>query len=159
MKLEDIFNAVKKEGVEMWDITDLLQGPLIFWGVMIDNKQVAKELKRMYKNDKESLNTLYEKINAPLIVLEKYDGKPRLSYDSFAIYQNEKEIQYIDTDDMLGAKVYTLSKNKTVTLKKTDEYSNYIYESFKKDINSNGFKCLHKDKCPVSYLDKWHKGY
>ena len=51
--------------------------------------------------------------------ISKYIGKNELTQSDSIIY--------IDTDDMLGAKVYTLSKNKTVTLKKTDEYSNYIY--------------------------------
>ena len=156
MKLEEIFDVVKKEGVEQWDIASL-NGPLDFWGVMIDNKQIAKELKKMYRNDRKSLNLLYEKINAPLIVLEKYEGKQRLSNLNLIYYSKDGIEEHIDMDDMLGAKVYMLLKNRTVTFKKTDEYPIYIYKVFQKDVSSEGFNCLHEGECPVSYLNKWHK--
>ena len=38
MKLEEIFEVVKEQGLEQWDIGGP-GGSLDFWGVMIDNKQ------------------------------------------------------------------------------------------------------------------------
>ena len=153
MKLEDIFDRVVQDGVEIWDITSLY-GPLAFSGVLIDNAELAKELKRRYKNGEESLNLLYEKINAPLFVLEKCDGKPRPSKSSFLLLRDGKEIYM---EDMLAAREYVLSKDKSVTFKKIEEYNIFMYRSWQKIINSNGFNCLHENECPVSYLDRWHK--
>ena len=156
MKLEEIFEVVKEQGIEQWDIGGP-GGSLDFWGVMIDNKKIAKELKRMYRTDKKSLDLLYEKINAPLIVLEKYEGKPRLINLAYSDYDSKKvNIKDVDPEDLMAAKVYTLSKKRAVTFKKTNEYEAFAYKSFQKDINSPRHCCciIHENECPVSYLYK-----
>lgn len=153
MDLEEILERVIQKGVEMWDITSLTD-PLIFSGVMIDDSEIAKELKRMNIKDKKGLESLYARLNANLFVIEKYTGKPRPASFDIMIYMNGKSL-YLK--DMLVAREYLLSKSKngTLTFKKIEEYPEYMYRSYAKLIDRKGTGCYHEQACPVSYLDNW----
>ena len=152
MKLEEIIERVVHEGVEMWDIASLV-GPLVYSGVMIDDRDLAKELKRMSREDKEGMQLLYDRLNTPLFVIERYTGRPRSTNSDIVMYMGGKEIYF---EDVLAAKKYMLSKKKTVTFKKVNEYDSYMYKFFLDKIAKKGTGCYHKESCPVSYLDKWY---
>ena len=151
MKLEELINRVVQNGVEMWEVG--VPGPLYYEGIMIDDEDVAKELKRLSSSDKKAMQLVYERLNAPLFVIERYYGKPKYPNSGIVIDINGKDISF---GCLLTAKAYSLSKNKTVTFKKVNEFDGYAYGAFQDMINRGGF-CGHENKeaCPVSYLKKW----
>jgi hypothetical protein len=130
MKLEEIIERIVNKGTELWEP---MVPDAVFTGVLIEDNDVAKSLKKMRK---EKLDLLHKYINSDLVVIDKPD---HTFYNSNTV-----------------ANLYTLSKeiNGNIKFKKErlkGEFGYKVYEIYKRMIDSGSY-CLHKNNCPVTYL-------
>jgi hypothetical protein len=134
MELEEIIGKVISKGTELWEP---LVPDAVFSGVLIEDNEVAKSLKKISK-DKEKLNLLYKGVNADLFVIEK----------PYHTFYNSNTV----------ANIYSLSKETNGDIELTKErlrgeFGYKVYEIYKKMIDSKDC-CLHKNNCPVNYLNE-----